>query len=121
LTKEDALGYGALVARKTLAATFKVQAVEGSPQNRPELASKFNQLKNIFRTYQIRKGQRVPLTDTYIQKRGTRLGSREEVRAIQTAKTQLVKKMNSNLLQKRKQVLKTSSFIKTKGGKKRWF
>jgi len=116
LTKEEALGFGALFARKTLAATFKVQQVEGSPQNRPELIGKFNQLKNIFRAYQIRKGQRVPLVDTYIQRRGTRLGSIEERKAIQIARKQVVNKMRSNFLQRR-----SLNLIKNFGGKSKWF
>lgn len=77
-TRGKALMEGERITRKTLAASFKIV-----PTNRLLKGKDVNyNVSNIFRTYKIEKGRRVPLLNEFIQKRGTRLGSRDEVSEI---------------------------------------
>lgn len=77
-TKGKALLEGEKITRGTLAASFKIE-----PINRyldvPDIDFKPS---NIFRTYKIRKGKRISLQNEFIQRRGTRLSSRSEVKEI---------------------------------------
>ena len=84
LEKGQAKFLGREWAVETLGATFKIRpagvmAAETSRQSIEEVG-------RGFRSYAIRGGKPVYLTDTYIQKRGFRLGSRGEVMEIQSAK-----------------------------------
>lgn len=69
-----ALRKGEDIAKETLRATF---GIERAGQIRGK-ETRYNP-SNIFRNYRIRKGQRVQLQDTYIQRRGKRLISTGEV------------------------------------------
>lgn len=99
-TKESALDIGTRAAKETLAATFKVREVSATPQE-VRTGGEFARFKQQFRPYELKKGKIVLLADTYIQKRGTRLGTRSEVKEIKVAKAK-------------------SSFIKGKSGGKKW-
>jgi len=84
LPKAKALELGAKVARTTLAASFKVLSTRKLVK--PSIMT-FTPSPTVFRSYKIRKGKRIPLADEFIQRRGKRLGTREEVFAIQRART----------------------------------
>lgn len=77
-TKGKALLEGEKITRGTLAASFKIE-----PINRyldvPDIDFRPS---NIFRTYKIRQGKKIPLQNEFIQRRGTRLSSRSEVKEI---------------------------------------
>jgi hypothetical protein len=95
LPRAKAIQVGEKAARTTLGATFKITPkgwVKGV--ERPYVPS-----PKVFRAYRIIGGKKVGLRDTWIQKRGFRLGARSEVREIQAAK---------------------SSFFKSKGGGNKW-
>ena len=85
-TKEAALDIGAGKAATTLAATFKIEKAAGTPTSRTPYSGSFARYGTAFRGYKISHGRKVPLQDTYIQKRGTRLMTMSERRAIQQAK-----------------------------------
>jgi hypothetical protein len=77
-----ALRRGALEARSTLAATFKVK---GDPKAVPKFKTdiRFTPDPKTFRTHKIRKGKKIPLEfGTFIEKRNKRLSSREEISEI---------------------------------------
>jgi len=80
----EAVKIGAREARQTLRATFGV--VEAGRLRRRARPPEFIPSPEIFRTYQIIRGQRVPLKDTWIQKAPYRLSARGEVREIQVAR-----------------------------------
>lgn len=79
-TKGEAIRTGELFTTKTLRATFGVQRtgklIKGT--ERTYLPS-----MNIFRSYKIRGGKKIPLVDEFIQRRGKRLAFAPEVSAIQ--------------------------------------
>jgi len=79
----EAIRIGAREARKTLRATFGV--VEAGVI-RGRRAPAFTPSPEVFRTYRIVKGKRVPLKDIWIQKAPYRLSARGEVREIILAK-----------------------------------
>jgi hypothetical protein len=78
----EALRLGERVATKTLRATFGVEATK------QKISAKQTRYtpSNIFRGFKIEKGKKVKLQDTFIQKRGTRLGSSGEVSEILSAR-----------------------------------
>jgi hypothetical protein len=84
LTKVEALKLGSKITRETLVASFKISK---SPQF---IAKKKNQVyvpsKEIFRSYKIVKGKKIPLANTYIQKASKRLGTMGERKQIQKAR-----------------------------------
>jgi len=82
--KETALDIGTRVVKETLAATFLIKPVAGKPIKAP--TGEFRRAEKEFREFVIRKGQKIPTPLQFVQKRGTRLGTRKEVKAIQTAK-----------------------------------
>ena len=82
----SALDIGADVAKRTLAATFQVKAVKGVRPVELKTSGEFQRFQNEFRDYAIRQTRRIPLSDTYIQKRQYRLGTKSEVSEIQKAK-----------------------------------
>lgn len=89
-TKGRARRLGAERALQTLSATFKVVPTRLTT----ELEDiGFQPSPNIFRTYKILKGRRVPLEETWIQKRGKRLLSRTERISIQIARKDKSKKI----------------------------
>ena len=79
----EAIRIGAREARKTLRATFGV--VEAGVI-RGRRAPAFTPSPEVFRTYRIVKGKRVPLKDVWIQKAPYRLSAKGEVREIILAK-----------------------------------
>jgi len=82
--KGRAIRRGEREARQTLRATFGVVEAGKLPVRRR--APEFIPSPKIFRTYQIIKGKRVPLKDTWIQKAPYRLSVRGEVKEIQVAR-----------------------------------
>lgn len=83
LTKRQALTLGSTSARRSLAATFRVTPTGGTVRQpisraRPNLSG--------FREFRRVKGKRVRTPGTFIQKRGTLLGTLQERRRIQAAR-----------------------------------
>lgn len=79
-SKGEALMFGEKIARNTLAATFGIKKTLNRIYGK---ASSYNINKNLFRTYRVNRGKRLPLLDTFIQRRNKRLSSLPERRAIQ--------------------------------------
>lgn len=78
----EALEKGQNKTLKELRATF---GVEKTGINVKPSDTKFK-LSSKFRTFRIRKGEKIPLKNEFIQKRGTRLSSFGEVKEIQLAR-----------------------------------
>lgn len=78
-----ALLRGEKQARQTLRATFGIEKT--AFKVKPSTIS-YTPRQDIFRTYRIQKGKKVPLVDTFIQRKGKRLGTLGEVKNIQLAK-----------------------------------
>jgi len=87
LSRGAALQLGSRVARRTLAATFKVEPTKEFGYRKE---TKFTPSKQIFRSYKIVKGKKEPLKDVFIQRRGKRLLARTEVGAIQMARRRAI-------------------------------
>ncbi len=68
LTKQAALGRGARVVDNTVAAAFRIRPVEKGSKKVIDNYFAFNKKK--FRNYKIVKGQKIPLTNQFIEKRG---------------------------------------------------
>lgn len=86
-----ALEFGSKKTRESLAATFRLKeagTTELSDVQYP-VSTKF------FRSYAVKKGQRIDLPLTFIQRRGTRLGTSGEVSEITAAK---ISKRRTNAL-----------------------
>jgi hypothetical protein len=81
--KGSALRYGEGVALRTLRATF---GVEKTKQKIKALETKYKPSSKFFRDYQIRKGKKIGLQDTFIQRKGQRLATRSEVSELLTAR-----------------------------------
>lgn len=83
--KAKAIELGAKLTKEELAATFKILPTKEF------IIAKPSKLRlpspEIFRAYKIKKGVRVPLELEWIQKRGKRLITKSERRAIQKART----------------------------------
>lgn len=88
LKYNQAQNLGADVVDHTLANTFKVRKVKGRPQ-KPNFKLKsqyFPKTQNKFRAFRIVKGKKVPLRNTWIEKRGkARLDTFSERKRISTA------------------------------------
>lgn len=83
-SKGEALRYGEKRTSSTLRATFGV-----TPTNvkvKVPSVPNYNPSTKIYRNYKINQGRRVPLVDTYIQRRGKRLAFGSEVAEIQRAR-----------------------------------
>lgn len=81
-----ALDIGTKSTISTLGATFEVKPVGGEPFD-ISTGGEFQKYGGYFRSFKLKKGQRQPLPElTFIQKRGTRLGSLGEVMEIQKAR-----------------------------------
>ena len=91
LSKELALDIGAEATTRGLGATFKIVRGEGFAKKTASTGA-FKRFANVFRTYAIKKGRKIPLSDTFIQKRGKRLITRSEVGEIQRARKGNVEK-----------------------------
>jgi hypothetical protein len=64
-----------------LVATFKLKK---EPKKRTTIKDiQYYPSPEIFRTFKIKKSKRIPLKDTFIQKRSKRLDTRAEVSEIQ--------------------------------------
>ena len=85
-SKLSALDIGTDIAKSTLAATFKVEKVTGVTPVDIRTSGSFQRFGSEFRDYAIRGQNKIMLQDTYIQRRGFRLGTRAEVKSIQQAK-----------------------------------
>jgi|TARA_Y100000310_G_scaffold342241_1_gene444512 hypothetical protein len=95
LSRQAALALGTRITSTTLAATFRLVPVSGRPQRAPPSGGP-SALSSAFRTFKIVGGKRVPLIDTFIQRRGQRLASPQERRAIQRARSSASSFLQSN-------------------------
>jgi hypothetical protein len=82
--KSEAIKLGEKRATSTLAATFRIK--QTSVRVRKVDKSQYTPSPVEFRSYKIAKGKKVELKDTWIQKRGKRLGRKSEVREIKISK-----------------------------------
>jgi len=83
LTRAEAIKTGAGITKQTLAASFKIVGTKELVEKKD---TAFTPSPTIFRSYRVSKGKRIPLGDTWIQKKGKRLGSFGEVSEIQRAR-----------------------------------
>lgn len=115
VSREAALDIGAGVAARTLGATFKIIPSGEKPLDiKP--TGEFQRLREMFRDYKIRKGLKVALQDEFIQKRGTRLGRKEEVEEILKAKrSRAISIMKAKANKKKRKVFSMFARKKTKG------
>ncbi len=88
-TKAMAIRRGEKIAKRTLAATFKISPTAKFIKAIPE---KYEPSPKIFRRYKIVKGKKVPLVEEWIQKAKFRLGTRGEVKEIQLARRKKTRK-----------------------------
>lgn len=88
LEERKAKDLGAYVTDRSLGATFKIVPTKSIPKkSRLNIPSGyFGLTRDKFRDYKIVKGKRVKLNNTYIEKRGKRLDTPEEVKKITVAK-----------------------------------
>lgn len=93
LSKSNAQDLGAYITDTSLAATFKLKRATKQAQQ-----SKLNIPKGYFaktsfkyRDYKIRNKKRIPLQNSWIEKRGYRLDTPNETRSIQAARKSLMK------------------------------
>lgn len=83
LPKGTALRKAEAQAIKGLGATFGVEPAQTLVLG-PETS--YTPQKDLFRAYRIKQGKKIPLQDTFIQKRGKRLVSPGEIKEIQIAR-----------------------------------
>lgn len=88
-SKGEALRFGEQAVNKSLAATFKVKRTGKTILGRP---TSYKPSSGIYRAFQVRKGRKIPLRDTFIQKRGQRLNFIPERLALQRARQSKSKK-----------------------------
>lgn len=77
LTRGEALSRGQKITTGDLSATFRLVKEPGVTVEENGVGGSVD--KSIFRYYAVVKGRKVPLPDTYIQRRGKRLVSHSEV------------------------------------------
>lgn len=82
LPKLSALRKGEEVALKTLRATFGIEPAKQLIKKKD--LSGYTPSKKIFREYRIKAGKKIPLKDTFIQRRGKRLVTKSEVKELQS-------------------------------------
>ncbi len=88
ITKLNAFDLGSFVTDRSLAATFKVQKAKGiaqKPKTQIPLLY-FSRNQDKFRTFRKVKGTKIPITNTFIEKRKFRLDTSRETAKIQAAK-----------------------------------
>lgn len=83
LPKGKALMKGESAAKSSLRATFGVKPTN-ILTNEQDIA--FQPSNKIFRGYRIKQGKRIPLQDTFIQRRGKRLSFKGEIAEIQRSR-----------------------------------
>lgn len=81
-TRGEALKRGEALTLSELSASFKLEPTKQYVRG----IDKPYKISDVFRTYKIHKGKKIPLLDEFIQKKGYRLSSRGEVQAIQRAR-----------------------------------
>jgi len=108
-SKQRAEDVGAFFTDTSLPATFKVKPSKKKPTKKEQFSIPSNYFTREgfgkFRTYQVRKGKKVPLKNTYIEFQNRRLDTRGEVQKIHLEKAlaenrkRLIKKqqINTNL------------------------
>lgn len=77
-----ALQKGVKITKESIAATFKLKPT----QRYSDVSDIQFRVPPEFRTYQVRGGRQIPLDLTFIQRRGTRLGTRPEVISLQSSR-----------------------------------
>lgn len=94
LTREQALALGAYVADNTTAVSARAKAINKRPVN-----SNFKLPMGKFRDFMIRKGKRIPLKNTLIEKKSKRIDTFGEKKGLSVARflAQRRKKKRSNL------------------------
>lgn len=78
-----ALRTGTEKALKSLSATFGITPVNKRTTSKDIF---YQPPKALFRSYRIKKGKQIPLTNVFIQKKGKRLSTRSEVSALQQSR-----------------------------------
>lgn len=87
LTRKQALAVGIRETSRSLAASFRIKATGKSLVQKKKIGVEYLKLlETQYRGYKIRKGQRQPLKDEFIQRRNKRLSSLSERKKIQRAR-----------------------------------
>jgi len=87
LIKGEALAFGVKYTKKTERATFKLVPTKMKPTRIQIKPLTESQVYKMGYRPPVRKGRVLPSTTTFIQKRPTRLGTKAEVKAVQSYKT----------------------------------
>lgn len=121
LTKAKAKDVGAYMIDHSLAATWKIKKTSKMAEKKvlETPSGYYARTSRKYRANKIRKGKKVPMKDKWIEKRGKRLDTRDEVRKITLAKK--IKEVRAKPAAKKKAVKKTPfekmfSKKKSKGG-----
>jgi len=85
-SRSEAIKLGARGALGSLAATFRVVPSGNVLNVNPSSETAYIPSAKIFRTYKVVKGQKVPLENTWIQRRGQRLVTSQERSSLQGAR-----------------------------------
>lgn len=110
LTKKSALSTSARVVDTSLSASGSIKKVASKNPPVDTKDNYFQNNRNKFRTFKIRKGKRIPLKNRFIELRGKRLDTPQEVNKIQAAR---------RISQVRKKLLKFEIFEEPKRKKRR--
>ncbi len=84
LSKKDARNLGSFITDKSLARTFKIRKVKGTPK-KPKIKipqNHFTRTRKKFRTFKIRKGKKIKTKNRFIERRKRLLDTKSERRGI---------------------------------------
>ena len=81
--RQEAIFKGQIKTLKTLSARFGIEKTRVKVKQKS--VNTGNTFSKFFREFKIKKGKAIRTPDIYIQKRGTRLSTRDEIKAIQKA------------------------------------
>lgn len=88
VTEQDALNLGAFAVDNSISARFNIRKTKGTPRPLRNLAAinYFNQNRDKFRRFKRRKGKKIALKNTFIERRGRRLDTIGETNQIKIAR-----------------------------------
>lgn len=81
--RQEAIFKGQTITLKTLSARFGIEKTR--VKVKAKSVNTGNMFNRFFREFKVKKGKAIRTPNTYIQKRGTRLSTRDEIKAIQKA------------------------------------
>ena len=84
MSRNAALSRASRATDNTLSAQFRIKKAKGKVK--PSMDNYFGVTKNKYRPYKIKKGQKISLANQFIEKKGSRIDSRGEVKGLKLAK-----------------------------------